>query len=195
MELPAVGRMVKWLMRSGEVMFPTSRAAYTWASRTLEIGSVLDVGCCFGAGTMVLAERGFKTIGVDTELLAVMMARGLYPWADWETWDVSEHPFRVQFDHVLAMESLEHMDNQLTAMRNMLATAKQTLVITTPNAAVSAGTNPEHTHELTLSEIRDMVTECGDAEIEEVLENGSFEPVGDLLTCGDFYVVIRKVKA
>ena len=191
MKIPAMDRLAKWLVWTGDVLYPNSRTVYEWLARTLEPGTVLDVGCCFGAGTSRIASAGHKTMGVDVEFAAVQMARGLYPELTWWLWDLSVDALSREFDYVIALESFEHMKNQDTAMKNMLACARKRLVITTPNAAETVGKNAEHEHELTQAEMVGLVEEAG-GRVAQVLDAGRLCPVGPDSRCGDLLYDIRR---
>ena len=195
MSYSGLNRMAKWLSRTGDVLYPISRVVYGRLAQTLRpVGSMLDVGCSFGAGTATLAISGFDTTGVDIDHLSLEMARGLYPWLVWEWFDISQDRFRRSFDYVVAIESLEHMNHQREALGNMIAVARRAVVIATPNGARQSG-NPEHTHELTLTELRQMVEPIAGAWITSIVDSVTGEVINGEPTCASLCVTIQKEQA
>lgn len=153
-------RLAKWMMMRGDVMYPSSRVVYSLVGRMERPRpgtTLLDVGCCFGVGTAILREAGFTTTGVDVDLCALQMARGLYPWGEWYQWDISKALFSRHYDVVTCFETIEHVVDYESLLRNMLTMCKRRLYLTTPNLALSSGRNPEHVREWEIDEMRHLL--------------------------------------
>ena len=192
--LSGLDRMAKWLMRSGDVLFPGSRASYSWLATHVS-GRVLDVGCSFGTGTALIASQHVRTVGIDVDFGSVHMARGLYPWLDWWMWDISKAPIcqTPEYDYVIGVESFEHIRDQRSAMKNMLRAAGLEVIITTPNPAYTGGQSgcPEHTHEFEPKELSELVRSLG-ATITHIYEVGTFKEVTDASKSPDLMYVISR---
>jgi SAM-dependent methyltransferase len=100
--------------------------------------TVLDLGCAAGAISDFLSGYGCKTVGVDSEPLAVAKARELFPGLEFVVADVAELPFADgSFDKAVAADLAEHLDDE--TFRAMLREAARvvrpggTLSIYTPN--------------------------------------------------------------
>jgi len=193
MMLEGIARLLHWLRAKGDVLYPGSRATYSYIARTQERGSLLDVGCCFGAGTAFLAWSGFKTMGTDVDGVALQMARSLYPWLDWFLTDLSIEPFDDKFDIVIAIESLEHVKDQHAVMKNMLKAAKRKVIITTPNGGLGQSGNQLHEHEPTIDEMFALVAKNEGWRVGKILSVGDFRAVGPGTTASDLYYEIERV--
>lgn len=95
-------------------------------------GRVLDVGCGAGA-TSVVAARGGRLLGVDlgAEATAAAHARGI----EVAQMDATALATRdAAFDLVVALDVLEHLDDDATAAREILRTLRPggCLVVTVP---------------------------------------------------------------
>lgn len=195
MMLEGLTRMLYWLRAKGDVLYPGSRATYSRIAEKEEKGSLVDIGCCFGAGTAFLASRGFKTMGIDVDFGALQLARGLYPWLEWYLYDVSrEVTYEDRFDLVIALESLEHMEDQEAAMRSMLALAQKKVIITTPNGGLGQSGSRMHTHELSIEEMIALVAQNPPWKITKILVVGTFQLATSDTKCSDIYYEIEREK-
>jgi len=192
MHREGIDRMLFWLCRKGDVLYPGSRACYSRVVTTEERGSVLDVGCCFGAGTAMLASRGFLTTGIDVDFAALQLARSLYPWLEWVWFDISVEPTQGQWDIVCAFESLEHMQDQQMALTNLVQAARRTVLVSTPNGGLGQSGNRLHTHELSINEFITMLARCKGARLDAILTIPTFAPALPDSRSPDLLYVIRK---
>ena len=192
MNLIGLDRMKVWLSTKGDVLYPGSRAVYSYVATVEKRGSLLDVGCCFGAGTAYLASRGFNVLGVDVDALSLQMARGLYPWLRWGLFDISSEPSYDVFDVVLAVESLEHMEDEASGVKNILAATTRRAYISTPNGGNGQSGNPQHTHELSINEMLSLVAACPNAKVTKILSVADFQVVLPGSKAGDLLYIIDK---
>ncbi len=102
---------------------------------------ILDAGCGSGVFTMELAKQHptAEVIGIDIDEPAVSRAAGIAREAGlsncrFEVGDVTGLGFRGEFDLVVSVDNLEHVEEDVTAMRNLGAALKAsgTLVVHVP---------------------------------------------------------------
>lgn len=89
-----------------------------------EFRSILDAGCGPGVFTMELAKRhpGAEVVGVDLDEAAVRRAAMIAERAGidncrFRVADVTALPFEGEFDLVVSVDNLEHVEDDVTAMR------------------------------------------------------------------------------
>ncbi len=83
-------------------------------------GRVLDLGCAFGFSTLLLARKGYETVGVDQSLRYIMQARRRHPAGTYllscaETLQLADH----SFDGVLLLDVLEHVSDQQAVLHEI----------------------------------------------------------------------------
>jgi SAM-dependent methyltransferase len=86
-------------------------------------GRALDVGCGVGANTLLALEHADSLVALDDSATALRFARGAI--ADrrcrWVSGDAARLPFAdQQFDLVLALDVLEHIDDDAAAAAELL---------------------------------------------------------------------------
>lgn len=82
---------------------------------------VLDIGCGTGSFSAFLQEKGIDAYGidVDTKLVQIAFTKNIL------VSDVHTLPFKDEtFDAVVAFDVIEHLQNQKTAIQNMLSKTK-----------------------------------------------------------------------
>lgn len=134
-------------------------------------GRVLDVGCGSGATSEVLWRRGRHVVSMDPSAAMVAMCRahlgraGL-PTAHVHEGGVESIPPRAEFDAVIALDVIEHIEDDLAALRHMhraLAPAGR-LILSVP--ALSRLFGPKdvavgHFRRYDRQPLRDLVTRAG----------------------------------
>jgi SAM-dependent methyltransferase len=135
------------------------RAAYLYARVLAEGREVLDAGCGEGFGTVLLAERARRVLGVDYAPEAVATASATYrdvPNLAFTRLDVRDLPgLDRRFDLITNFQVIEHLHDPLpflTAVRGGLANDGM-LLLTTPNRLTSVSENPVHVREYTADEL------------------------------------------
>ena len=101
--------------------------------RPLEFKTVCDVGCGQGSLLLELMEEfpGIEPNGTDISSAAVELARRKVPQGKFYVLDlVTDHVPR-KFDLVICSEVVEHIEDDLSAMRNLCRMTGKYLVITT----------------------------------------------------------------
>ncbi len=136
---------------------------YQLATKYLSKGNniLLDIGCGFGWGTNSLSSVSKKIIGIDVSEDALRVAKARYKDPIFIKSNAVKLPFRDQsIDAVIALEIIEHIENQKAFMSEVLRVLKQhaTLILSTPNKrnliarvanlfGVEVQKNPYHTRE------------------------------------------------
>lgn len=135
------------------------RGRYLWAAQLAEGLRVLDAGCGTGYGLKLIEEGGASgVVGVDIAEEAVARAAELNDSELVEVLqaDVGALPFADDtFDLVVCFETLEHLDEQERAIRELRRVLRPAglLAISSPNREVYPPGNPYHTHEFVPEEL------------------------------------------
>jgi len=153
---------------------PDHAARYRFASGFVAGKTVLDVGCAFGYGTSLLAERASHVTGIDIYEPAVAYSRERYPQCDFLLGDVVDlTALDRAFDVAVSLEAVEHVREParfLAALHRVCAPGG-TVVVSTPNALVSVHdgvlSDPTHVNEWTPAEFKNLLEEAGLLEIEQ----------------------------
>lgn len=96
---------------------------------------VLDVGCGTGYFAYLAAKKGAKVLGIDFSESAIDSARKTYslPNLEYKNLDISK--IIGEYDVVVSVGTLEHMDNPFNALRRMKKhlNPKGKIIVTCPN--------------------------------------------------------------
>ncbi|MBU2540540.1 MAG: class I SAM-dependent methyltransferase [Candidatus Omnitrophica bacterium] len=87
-------------------------------------GLILDAGCAQGLIAIALAKKGLRVIGIDKSIEEIAQARklvfdkGLNSKIHFVVCDLCNLPFSGNhFDHVISLDTLEYIEDDLTALR------------------------------------------------------------------------------
>ncbi|MEX0932603.1 MAG: class I SAM-dependent methyltransferase [Candidatus Pacearchaeota archaeon] len=98
--------------------------------------SVLDIGCWSGKRVLELSKRTKKAYGVDIDPSKIKLAdSGI--GKNLRVGDVTKKiPFKIKFDWVILSEVLEHIEDDLKALRNISNSLKKggKLILSTPKS-------------------------------------------------------------
>lgn len=160
----------------GHVMFPQQRLIYHKIAENMsvnpDIATILEAGCGNGVGSAVIWNRrvGAEFRATDSLQSNVDFARCLYPWIDFQVWDICK-PYGLAYDAVVCVECLEHVADPQRAMQHLLNAARQDVWISTPNGAgkPQPPSNPFHVAEFSPLEMRGMIQGCRGVKKWEIL--------------------------
>lgn len=99
----------------------------------LDVRSVLDVGCGSGENLAALAALGrYELSGVDVSREGIELARKRVPTAHTlSVLNVEESALPDRFDLVMSIQVMEHIVDDVAALRNVAAMAKRYVFIST----------------------------------------------------------------
>ena len=136
--------------RWGKVLLKDNREVYDIIKEKRAEGTLLEAGCGIGTGSLI--------IGTDmaTDKLSdnIRFARELYPTLNFDTWDIGESPYKEKYDVVVCVEAIEHVKKYREGIKNLIASARKEVWISTPCPQVpeSPPTNQYHVREFTEQE-------------------------------------------
>lgn len=191
--------LADWL-KYGHIMFHQQRAIYWQLAQCLAGRTVLEAGCGAGVGTAVLERRVRNIVGSDKLPGNVAFAKALYPWIEFGVWDIAREPshwLRNKVEVVVAVEVLEHVADQLAALRNLLDAAIEEVWLSTPNGIGKPAPpeNPYHAYEYTPRDMLVMFNQLGIPESSgriEILDWEGFKPQSIMATANPLVYRIRK---
>lgn len=100
---------------------------------SLDVRSVLDVGCGSGENLAALAALGrYELSGVDVSHEGIELARKAVPTAHLlEVLDVERRALPEEFDLVMSIQVVEHIVDDVAALRNMAAMSRRYVFVST----------------------------------------------------------------
>ena len=134
---------------------------YEFASRNLVTGSVLDIACGSGYGTALLSENSRIThaVGVDVSSAAVQYSIQRYGGGrvSYECSDALEFSPRRQFENVVSLETIEHVDAPRALFAHLVSlTAPGGRLIASVPVTPSVDANPHHKTNFSVQSFRRM---------------------------------------
>lgn len=117
------------------------RAAALFAQTNARL--VLDAGCGEGfAMRHVLGDRSTAVVGIDGSLGALRIAHQIHPHHGFTTGNLLALPFpRDNFDLVICMEVLEHLDRPHDGLAELCRVSRRWLLLSVPNEPLFRGAN------------------------------------------------------
>src|SRR5438876_4725418 len=141
-----------------------SLARYEWAARWVKGRAVLDASCGTGYGASILREAGARrVVSLDVSRDALRFGFPRYHLVP-VCGDAHRIPVATgTCDTVVSIETIEHLTDPLAFTRELWRVLRPggELLLTTPNAARSKGSNPYHLHEMTIDELRGLLKNAG----------------------------------
>lgn len=87
--------------------------------------SLLDLGCGAGLLCRIAADRGARVAGIDRDARQIEQAAALVPEGAFEVGDILALPYpAARFDVVICVQSIMHVTNALTALREAARVAR-----------------------------------------------------------------------
>jgi SAM-dependent methyltransferase len=98
----------------------------------LDVHSILDVGCGSGENLRALsAKGGYELTGVDVSEEALTLARRRVSGAEFQLVNVERQALPKEFDLVISVQVIEHLADDMAALRNMAEMARSYVFIST----------------------------------------------------------------
>ena len=121
----------RYMSIKGEEVKPRERARYLWATNKLQGNKVLEIGCSNGYGSQFFGDA-IEYIGLDYDEKIIEVAKE-EGWGDNKQFvhaDINTFELE-QYDVIVAMEVIEHLDNGLEVAQRLKNNCKR-LLITVP---------------------------------------------------------------
>lgn len=101
--------------------------------RGLDFSTVLEVGCGNGLNLLALTKKRPRLLvaGCDISEQALCQCRGLLPGIETYALDISQARLPGRYDLVVAFDVLEHIQDDMAALRNMAAMTHRYLLVAT----------------------------------------------------------------
>ena len=118
----------RYMAIKGEDVQPREKSRYLWAASKLLGGTVLEVGCSNGYGSQFFGDEvNYLGLDYDEKIVEVAREEG---WGDNKQFvhaDINTFPLK-QYDTIVAMEVIEHLDNGLEIAQRLKQHCKRLLV-------------------------------------------------------------------
>lgn len=156
-----LGSVYFWLKQHAEHL-----VRYRFFSKYAKDKYVLDAGCGFGYGSLILSNNAEKVVGVDKSIQTLKHSGEKYysENINYIASDVTNTPFENKtFDTIYAFEVIEHVKNDNDFLLEMKRLLKEDgyIFISTPNKKLSGYldgvVNKFHFREYELDEFRDLL--------------------------------------
>jgi SAM-dependent methyltransferase len=116
--------------------------------RDVSFQSVMDVGCGQGSFLIELMSKfpGIKINGVELSPKAIQIAKSRIPEGRFIELDITKSHLSESFDLVICSEVLEHIQEDIAALRNLAIMTKKYLVVTSPQGRMRKFEDSEMGH-------------------------------------------------
>jgi len=131
---------------------PGQRGWYEWLTPFVRGASVLDVGCGLGYGLDILATSAREVRGQDVDPQLSDPRIEIKPLEQFRSNDV---------DVVVAVDVIEHIDDDGGFVRELVRIARRSVILTTPNWTAGRGTWEYHVREYTPAQLRTLCDRLG----------------------------------
>jgi SAM-dependent methyltransferase len=138
-------------------------ARYRWAIRYITGLKVLDLACGTGYGAGVLRAKACQVVSVDINADALEFGRARYGLHAVRA-DAEALPFAGgSFGAVVSFETVEHLANPGRFLAELARVLRPDgiVVLSTPNLERSAGNNPYHLNEMSLTGLLGLCVDSG----------------------------------
>ena len=154
-----ISRSYQFFNQLGTVIWPEQKRIYWNLKERIKGKRIVEAGCGIGYGTALLHFEN-EIIGTDKNLGHIKFAKEIYPWCNFDLWDISENPYE-KHDVVIAVEVIEHIKEYKKAIGNLLKSGNE-IYISTPNRnhpdlGKNRPVNTLHVREFTPRELIDLL--------------------------------------
>lgn len=150
----------------GYILFPENKKIYEYIAKNCADGFILEAGCGNGVGSGILQHNTRSPIIATDKLESnIKFAKELYSYIEFGVWDIGEEAYHTKHDVVVCVEAIEHVKKYKEAIKNLIASAKNEVWISTPivENPERPPSNPYHVREFTEQEFLELI---GDYEVE-----------------------------
>jgi len=164
----------------GFVIFPQNKKVYENIGFYLldKKGTVLEAGCGIGIGSYIMQKYSGSKLFTATDKLKknIDFGKAIYPTGiDFGVWDITSGPYSHILDSgpneghdigkstfVVCVETIEHIIDVKSAIKNLIASAYKEVWISTPNKLRNnppeeTPSNPFHVHEFFSEEMLELL--------------------------------------
>lgn len=155
---------------------------YTFSSKHIDGGQVLDIACGVGYGTSFLAENNLtidSITGVDISTGAIQYAKKRYQHSkiNFIAADAMLYQVDEKYDVIISLETIEHLPKPKLFIENMQRQLKPNgIMITSVPVTPSVDANPHHLTDFTQKSFRNIFTNLGFKELDSFLQVQSYSP-------------------
>lgn len=131
-----------WESSWGDIQYygPVHRHTRSDLVRTiaqLEVGSVIDIGCGSGENLAALASAGnYSLTGTDLSDEALTIAKRQLPAGRFLQLDIEHEALQERFDLVMSSQVIEHIVDDLAALKNMASMSNRYVLVATMQGAM-----------------------------------------------------------
>lgn len=160
-------------------------------------GRILDASCGSGYGSQVLSMGAKDVTGVDCSTEAIAWANKYFPGPKYICGRIENSPWDGQFDTVVSLETLEHIQAPGTVLKALRAACRGELIASVPNednykfvASNFAGDESPHFRHYRPQEFEDLLAEHGFKVQERFCQRSKSKPDVRAGTDGMFLIYI-----
>lgn len=121
-------------------------------------GSTLDVGCGDGLVTKMIADNGYRAVGVDGDVDAIRLFREFAKPAEGWVLNVQTMDVEEKFDYLCSLNVIEHLDEPEALKRMIIRNAKKGAIIIT-NQYLGGTLGEDHRREYDYKDLLDFFRE------------------------------------
>jgi len=133
---------------------PMQMGWYSFVGQLVTGVTVLDVGAGSGEGLKVMAANAKDSLGIDLDERLQSQSPRI------EIRPLSSIGDRA-FDAVVAIDVIEHVEDDVGFVRDLVRVARQMVFVSTPNYAVSRNRHPYHVREYVPEEFERLFAQYG----------------------------------
>lgn len=129
----------------------------------LDVRTILDLGCGAGENLAALAAaQRYELTGADIAEEALTLARQRVPAARFVRLDMQQDALSEQFDLVLSLQVIEHLADDVRALKNAIRMARKYVFVSTIQGPIYPSDRTiGHLRSYTPQELRRKLTEAG----------------------------------
>ena len=162
----SLDRSRQWGVNLNEIA-PDHISRYKFAIKYVK-GRVLDAACGCGYGSKILLENASGVVGVDSSEMAIDWGKRHFQGPQFIKGRIEEEPWTGEFETVISLETLEHLQNPVPALKAFRRACTGLLITSVPNEdfypfdpAVFANDESPHYRHYRPMEFQELLEDCG----------------------------------